>query len=276
MSHTTSSISKLLDQLIGNRGNADTRDPRWFRSHPNFWFRGQAKCEWLLQPKVLRKEQANDFANRAMTCEQWMSQIGNGEHAIFRLAGSLFNQLQYRGHHLLNDGEKLSLTDMYFLAHHHGLPTHLLDWSTNALVAAFFAVATEPKDDGAVFVLRARHEIGGEEGGDINSDTEKVAEFVECLLDNSSLYQDNSGAAYRIMPHMRVGRILQQSARFTLHYPGCRDLEQIDNLVEKFVIPLGEKPAIREELRSLNVDWGTVYPDLPNLIRQVCEECGLA
>jgi len=39
------------------------------------------------------------------------------------------------------------------LAQHHGFPTPLLDWSTNPLVACYFASAEEPKRDGVVYLL---------------------------------------------------------------------------------------------------------------------------
>src|SRR5687768_2335083 len=49
------------------------------------------------------------------------------------------------------------------LARHHGLPTRLLDWSENALVAAFFACYENYEVDGAIYMLNCREAVKEQE-----------------------------------------------------------------------------------------------------------------
>src|SRR5262249_33650157 len=51
--------------------------------------------------------------------------------------------------------DSYSATQIYFAAQHYGLPTRLLDWSTNPLAALFFACDGEPNEDGFIYAMDA-------------------------------------------------------------------------------------------------------------------------
>src|SRR5580658_4507268 len=90
----------------------------------------------------------------------------------------------------------MTVWDTLALAQHHGLPTRLLDWTTNPLIACFFAVTGEPRDsDAKVFAIRP-------------------SETINIVDQNDPFSVPDVGV---ILPGAVASRIVSQRGVFTVH-----------------------------------------------------------
>jgi len=156
--------------------------------------------------------------------------------------------------------------DLLALAQHHGLPTRLLDWSTNALIGLWFAICKRPKKDssakladGVVWVFLPSKE-------DYITDIDKTSNPF------SNTY------ATRIFKSSIISRrIAAQAGVFTAH--------KIITATNKFIslqsnkkykeklFPIyikGEHFAnVRRELAQLGINHFSVFPDLDGFCKHL-------
>ena len=166
--------------------------------------------------------------------------------------------------------------DWIFLAQHYGLPTRLLDWTENPLIALYFAVnddrggESEPVD-GALFELDPIR---------LNEAAFPSAPRVIMFDDDEFLvnYLPETAKGPRQGPIAAVAgryfdRIVAQAGTFTVDHYEHIDLETVEHgaCVFRVRIPSTAKPHIRAELSDMNVNASTVYPDLAHLAEHVTE-----
>jgi hypothetical protein len=119
------------------------------------WFRGHGRVYAVpLCPGVYR----DDFTKRASLF------FGkNDEEKRLNVEQRMLDEFRTSGAAFLNPN---NIVDVYFMAQHHGMPTRLLDWTTNPLAGLFFAVENEKEhsQNGEVFVMEAQGILPSDSG----------------------------------------------------------------------------------------------------------------
>jgi FRG domain-containing protein len=251
---------------------------RWHHDHSradggmlsDLWYRGVNRHFDSQAPGVYR----HSFTERAKKIEAKDSIEGKR----LRLERDTVSQFRSAGAAFL---EGFSKAQIYFVAQHFGMPTRLLDWSTNPLAALFFACDGQDDEDGFVYAMDAKHVIPKDAkiqpGKKLYRGVMTMRHAVVEYAIGISLWEqiDRTCTPYvlPVRPDVIPGRIGQQSSVFTLHMHKANLVE--NSTLVTLMIDKASKPAMREELHRVNVNQFTTYYDLDHLSKEIKRAWGI-
>jgi len=222
------------------------------RSLSSIWYRGvDHVLADALQPKVYRSE----FTARASRLP-WKKRPEKQRLALER---RMFNEFRTIGASYLKG---CRLSEQYLIAQHFGMPTRLLDWTTNPLAALFFASANRHSVPGEVFVMDAERLHDNK----YPKFKRNIRRMRNSLVQASIKEIDWRGTPKKrlilaVRPDNQPGRVGQQSSCFTLHMHQSQDSD--NPMLGR--ITIDSKADILTELGRVNVNEFTIYNDLDNL-----------
>ncbi len=247
---------------------AEKYSPREAEYLSRVWFRGHGDASWHLVPKLYRDWEAREAIKEIYGAK--------GDDKRLNLEREILEE--FRNSAVASTDFKDDL-EVVFTAQHFGMPTRLLDWSTNPLVAAYFAVTDQPEEDGEILVMDASKVV--QEPSDYHNpgpDEEMIGQFVAGTRHphvkgaiNESFWRSspNKRVIISVRPDAAVGRIGQQSSRFTLHR---RNAPPVWNpTMESVKIPKDCKRPILADLKRLNVGHHAIFADLDRLAKGIKE-----
>jgi hypothetical protein len=233
------------------------------------WFRGHSKAWGNLTPRIFRAEWGSDYRQFRPDVERSMLD------SFQRSAPAVLTSLPPRHDYPL----------WLLFMQHHGTPTRLLDWSESILVALYFVVSADPSDEGEIWVLYpdALNRLNCIDGMPtlecrlIQYLAKEFAHNRPAELAKEYGFQERPKYPLAFRPPLLFPRMAVQQSAFTIHPDPALGTPITDLLKDpchlvRYTVPAECKRRLREDLSSLGINRGTIFPDLDGLSQTIVEQ----
>ncbi len=261
---TVSDVSQVLVAI--KQWHSDMEIKPW-GTHTRAWFRGHSKRSYNLEPGVYRD---------AFTKQLGQVSGADEEESRLELERQMLQEFRSLSASELNPDR---IVHLYFTAQHYGMPTRLLDWTSNPLAALFFACKSHPSEDGEVVLMQPSQILptpatDADAGKYVHSMRHPFVEDAIGQMFWEKPVIPRKPVILPLRPDTVAGRISKQSSLFTLHMHKASSVT--NPTLVRVKVNAKAKPEILIELRRLNINQYTVYNDLDHLSKEIRMNWGLA
>ncbi len=216
-------------------------------------YRGHRDKIWKLLPQIARL----DYKHKLLFHNH--PKAKSAERRLFNLFRDATIPL-VPAHLLQGNPEEVGWRQL-IIARHHGLPTRLLDWTTNPLVALFFAVEGKPeecKNKDNICKCGKTHDsvvhlfLRGKDGFSVSALAKKNQ--------HPPAYEGKHDPGVLIPPAISP-RVTAQSSLFTIGSNPSVEIQSNPHIV----IPYNKRLGILEELSQIGVNRMTLFPDMEGI-----------
>ena len=239
------------------------------KAEHSLWYRGCGKSAYTLQPSLYRHRQKNKIAELSSLELQLITRFRQ-------------RSIPFHDRSLLDDWDTL------FFMQHYGVPTRLLDWTENPLMALYFAVMSAPftvkrggelqfASDAAVWALdpiawnRKSLQHQSYDGG-VMAPGDEALKGYKPVPSYSGMF-NHPVALYGAH---NSSRIVAQRGVFTIFGQNCEPMEAVfekhrfpKGCLIKIILSKNELPAVRKSLLKHGITESVVFPDLDGLAREI-------
>lgn len=205
-------------------------------------FRGQSNVDWPLLPSLVRY--ASSYCR-----DGWDSLAALEDHLMHRFSMFCMPSVDLRGK---------SKFEKVMYVQHYGLPSRVLDWSTNPLKALWFAVEDGSYDHVSGVVYITSPKLWAEVDGDVEDVDDGFLACFPFYFHERIVSQDSCVISFPLSRSSMVAEEFSRessSGRF--------------EFLKRIVVPAECKLSLRRQLSILGINARTVFPGVEGVSRWI-------